>query len=1095
LGPEGTGTIVSIEPVSKTLVVSGPPSVFTKVEQVVRGVEGAAQPSTTLRVFKLKVAKAETLAPLVRSALEGRLAQIEPTLAGKPGRVLDVAADRRSNALIVSAPDALIPVVEELVRQLDDGSASAGSTEPVVRVRPLSYADATQVSASLSQALAAATNPTTREPLSVKVIPAAGANALLLVGPAIDLDEAEKLVAPLDERPTLDSVDAKTFTLTNADASRIAPLVQRLLSDQQETDPRIVLERMRRNRGQADSTPPVRVEADTRTNALIVSGAARIMSVAEGLIKELDREGDATSRTWSVFTPSRAAVAGLVDEARRILDATNSSGVSRVELSALPASGTIVIVGTADSADKARTLLIELDQKAFATPEADFRVVQLKNVAPDVVVSALSAVLSDRSRWPSQLVAAAKAGAPIVEPKFVADTLNARVVITAPTDLMPIASKVIDELDRARDGDRPAEIRVYPLSQASAPDVAKAVEQALAARVATQSNVRKPSIAAEPTSNALVVAADPAQLDEVDAIVRTIDVRGPRDAARVRTVFLKNARAAQMAPLVEQLLAGEARRVERTRPSGAVAAVEPTLRVIADERLNAVIMSATPGALDAAEEMLQQLDVAPGRETDRVVRVLALRNADAAEIAKSLIDLFETDDGTETPPVIRTNSASNSLLVRATEKQFATIEEIVTKLDGTTVAGARTLRSVPLDPSKGDAEDMARLLRRLMESSDADVEVISVEELLKRYEPEAKPATGSSAPQNGQSRVFPSEVLPARPFVAPTWPSVLPARMAFLTLAFAQVAPAGNLTPPVAEVAPKNVVPSKGDEDLARESGGVTVAVDRDSNSLVLLGSQREIERAMRLVEQASKALPGEGSRVRAIKLPASSDPVSLASVVVGAVARMTPAGGVAGDLAKRVAIVPDPETRSLLVVATDRDFESVGQLVATLARSQQTETVVVKSYVLRSSGADRVAEALRAVTTQAGGARLKALTITLAGDMAGGAVDELAFDPSKLRVIVEKGANAITVVGSPEAIAFADRFVAYADREERAIAPEMRLLPLKHAKASELARTLTSIFASRGRSLSQQGIVVSTPEFAADERTNTLVVSGGAEL
>ncbi|MFM7259431.1 MAG: secretin N-terminal domain-containing protein, partial [bacterium] len=296
LGPEGSGTIVSVEPVSKTLVVSGPPSVFAKVEQVVRGVEGAAQPSTTLRVFKLKVAKAETLAPLVRQALEGRLAQIEPTLVGKPGRVLDVAADRRSNALIMSAPDALIPVVEELVRQLDDsgadGSASAGSMEPVVRVRPLSYADATQVSTSLSQALAAATNPKTREPLAVKVIPAAGANALLLVGSASDLDEAEKLVAPLDERPALDSVDAKTFTLVNADASRIAPLVQRLLSDQQETDPRIVLERMRRNRGQADSTPPVRVESDTRTNSLIVSGAARIMSVAEGLIKELDREGD-----------------------------------------------------------------------------------------------------------------------------------------------------------------------------------------------------------------------------------------------------------------------------------------------------------------------------------------------------------------------------------------------------------------------------------------------------------------------------------------------------------------------------------------------------------------------------------------------------------------------------------------------------------------------------------------------------------------------------------------------------------------------------------------------------------------------------------
>lgn len=1115
LGPEGSGTIVSVEPVSKTLVVSGPPSVFAKVEQVVRGVEGAAQPSTTLRVFKLKVAKAETLAPLVRSALEGRLAQIEPTLAGKSGRVLDVAADRRSNALVVSAPDALIPVVEELVRQLDDsgadGSASAGSMDPVVRVRPLSYADASEVAASLSQALAAATNPTTREPLAVKVIPAAGANALLLVGPPADLEEAEKLVGPLDERPALDSVDAKTFTLVHADASRIASLVQRLLADQQETDPRIVLERMRRNRGQADATPPVRVEADPRTNALIVSGAARIMSVAEGLIRELDREGDAATRTWSVFTPSRAAAAGLVDEARRILDATNPSGVSRVELSALPASGTIVVVGTAEGAERARTLLAELDQKAFATPDADFRVVQLKHVAPDVVVSALNAVLLDRSRWPAQLVAAAKAGAPVVEPKFVADALNARVVLTAPTELMPIATKVVEELDRAREGDRPAEIRVYPLSQASAPDVAKAVEQALAARATSQPNRRRPVVSAEPTSNSLVVAADPSQLDEVDAVVRTIDVRGPRDAARVRTVFLKNARAGQMAPLVEELLAGEARRAERARPaaSAGAAATEPALRVIADERLNAVVISATPSALDAAEEMLQQLDVAPGRESDRVVRVLTLRNADAAEIAKSLVDLFETDDGTETPPVIRPNAASNSLLVRATEKQFATIEGIVSKLDGATIAGARTLRSVPLDPSKGDAEDMARLLRRLMESSDGDVEVISVEELLKRYDSEGstnptnttKPtgSTQGEAPRGGQSRAEPFGSFDGfgidgamSPSIVPAWPPALPARLAFISAVFAQVP---STAVPPSEQAPDPVPGSKVAED-AQDEQGVTVAVDRDTNSLVLLGSQREIERALKLVEQASKALPGEGSRVRAIKLPASSDPTSLASVVTGAIARMTPAGGAPGDLAKRIAIVPDPETRSLLVVATDRDFEAVGQLVATLARSQQTETVVVKSYVLRNAGADRVAEALRAVTGPAGGARLRSLAVTLAGDIPGFATgEEVSFDPSRMRVLTEKGSNAITVVGSADAIAFADRFIAFTDREERAIAPEMRLRPLKHARAKELATTLTQIFAARGRTLSQQGIVVATPDFAADDRTNTLVISGAAEF
>ncbi len=1090
LGTEGSSTVVTIEPVSKTLVISAPASVFPRVEQVLRGVEGAPQPSTTLRVFKLKSAKAEGLATLVRSSLEGRLAQIEPSLVGKQSRVLDIAAERRSNALIVSAPDVLMPVVEELVRQLDDGTASTG--EPVVRVRPLLYADAPEVAASLSQALAAATNPSTREPLAVKVIAATGSNALLLVGPQSDLEEAEKLITPLDERPSLDAVDAKTFVLKNADSARVAPLVQRLLADQQDTDPRMALERMRRNRGQTPP-PPVRVEPDPRTNSLIVSGAARIMSVAEGLIRELDRDSDAASRSWLVFTATKAPVATLVDEARRVLDTTGSGGASRVDLSAMTQSGTIIVVGSAEGTARAKQVLEDLDSKAFTAPQADFRVIQLHHVAPDVVVSALTAVLSDRSRWPATLVAAAKAGAAIVEPKVVADPLNARVIITAPNELMSVASEVVTQLDKAREGDGPAEIRVYPLSQANAPDVAKAIEQAVAARAATRIGRAKPSISAEVTSNSIVVAADPSQLDEIDAVVRAIDVRGPRDAARVRTVFLKNARAGQMAPLVEQLLASEARKADRGRPA-TPGLTEPALRVIADERLNAVVISATPSALDAAEEMLRQLDVGPGAgvasETARTVRVISLRNGDAAEVAKSLVDVFETDEGTQTPPVIRVNAASNSLLVRATDKQYATIEAIVSKLDGASIASSRSLRSVPLDPTKGDAEDMARLLRKLMESKSGEVEVISVEELLKRYDAPKKPAANS---QSSSEITLPVGGVPV-------WPPLMPARLAFLTEAFAQV-------PPVSAKDPTQVPPKE--EATQSDEAGVTVAVDKESNSLLLLGSPREIERAMKLVEQASKTLPSEASHIRSIKLPASSDPAKIASIVTGAIARITPPGGTPGDLAKRVAVVADEETRSLLVVAGDRDFETVGQLIAALARGQQTQQIMVKSFVLRNAGAERVAEALRSVVSQTGGTRLKSVAVTLSDDSAKAgdgakagdnakagdpAAVDASFDPSNVRVFAERGANAITVVGSPEAVAFAERFVAFTDRGDRSPVPELRLVPVKHAKASDVVKSMQTAFTARSRTLSQQGIVSSIPEFTADDRTNMVVIAGGAE-
>jgi type II secretory pathway component GspD/PulD (secretin) len=288
---------------------------------------------------------------------------------------------------------------------------------------------------------------------------------------------------------------------------------------------------------------------------------------------------------------------------------------------------------------------------------------------------------------------------------------------------------------------------------------------------------------------------------------------------------------------------------------------------------------------------------------------------------------------------------------------------------------------VPLDPAKGDAEEMARLLRRLMENGDGEVEVITVEELLKRYD--EKPAA-------------PSAPAPAAGAQGALWPPPLPARLAFVTLAFAS---------PL-QAQPGAAAADAAQQADAKEQSGVTVAVDKETNSLLLLGSPREIERAMRLIEQASKSLPAEGSRIRAIQLPASADPTSLASVVVGTIARMTPPGGAVGDLAKRVAVIADPERRALLVVASDRDFETVGQLVATLARGQQTEQVVVKSYVLRNAGAQRVAESLRAVASDGAGSRLRSLAVTIldAGEPAAGDPDAPVAPGDSLGAGLEAG-------------------------------------------------------------------------------------------
>ncbi len=1040
---------VSTEAVSGTLVVSGPKEIFAKVDELMKGVGGGDMPSTALRTYRLEKAKAESMAPMLRQILAGRVKQDLPDAATELDRLLEVTADRRSNSLIVSAPIALVPLADELVKQLDTGTAAG---DPIVRVRPLTFADANAVATSLTQALPAVVSKTTGEPMSVRVIAAGGANSLLLVGLAQDLDEVEKLIEPMDARPANDAVDAKTIQLKNADAAKIAPTVERLLNDQQETDPRIILERIRRSRGQADSAPKVRVEADARTNSLIVSGPQRVVALAETLVQQLDIADTSAERSFATFTPSHFAADRLAETARKILDATKPSGVrTTVDLVPEPQSGALIVIGSKDEGARALTVLKQLDEGAASPPQMDVKLIAIAHSDAAVVASTVAPMLADRSRWPQSLVAAAKAGLPVGEPRVTADVASNRLMVSAPRELLPMVEEIVARLDVARDGGSSADTRVFTLVNAEAADVARALQGAADGRAKSRPGEPKPTIAAEPSSNALVLTATPEQLAEFETLITRLDSGVRSDAVQVRTVYLKNARAEQIVTMVEKLLAPVP---PQPGPRGRQQPVstEPPVRVVADQRLNAVIVSASPSSLNVAEQMVTQLDQAPAQGQSRSVRVLTVENADAAELAKSLEDVFRDAGGSDVPPTVRVNASSNALIVRASDAQYATIEEVVRKLDRATVATNRQMKTIAIDPTKANAAEIARMLERLLQQRDGSaVEVVPVEELLKKY-------GGKDAPKKTSSRP-------------------MPLTGAIVAMAFAAVDP-----PPAPPSAPPAAPP-------AAQEPGVTIAVDEKTNSLIILGSPKSIERVRLLAEQAQRELPAEASTIRAITLPEGMDLDRIRGLVEQTLSKMTPAGGKPGDLAKRVAILSDPASRALIVAASDQDFDVIGQLIATFAKSGTPDRVVVKSYRLQNVSAERAARGLRELLQPSGrDNRLKELSVTLD---AGGKALDASFDPSQVRAIPDASSNAILVIAPSEALAFLDRFIELADQTPVAQATAVRIFPLRHAKAAELQTTLGGVFAARARGVSAQG---APAEFGVESRTNTLVVTAPAE-
>ena len=1062
---------ISTEPVSNTLIVSGPTDIFDRVEQVLGDLDvRRTGPATSLRFFPLEHARADSIAPMLREVLLIRLREDVPEAGADIESLLNVTSDRKTNTLIISAPEAIMPVIEETINQLDSGATALG--DPIIRVKPLIFADAQEVSQALSSALPTVISKATGEPVDVKIIASPGANAIIMVGLESDLAEIEAILEPLDARPSMDAVDARTFKLVYADADIAGPIVERLLTDQYEMDPRLMMERIRRSRGQIDLGPKVRVEADARTNSLIISAPQRTLALADTLVAEIDRPGDEADRVVEVFTPTNAVSAELAATVQRVMAWRGGQGRrSTFEAFADGSTGAIVVSGSRNEVDHALEVLADRDAKTLVPPQMDLQVIALANSDAQVVAQAINPMLRDQSRWPAELLAVARAGVTIGQPQVTADAAANRLLISAPTELMSLARQLISQLDQARNDVAVLDVRIFNLTTADAAQVASAVQSAIDTRAMTDPAAPPVSVAAETSSNSVVVTATPEQLAEIEPIIQSLDSGVALDQPQVRTVFLQHARAEMVVPIVNQLLAPEDKVDVNDLPSWARVQYldmqrsgggPVDVRVAADNRLNAVVVSAPPAMLDVAEQMIAQLDIDP-RDTAgavaRSVRVLVIDNADAKELASTLTAIFDEDDQIDPPPTIRVDSTSNSLIVRATSAQFEMIEQVTAQVDRATITASRQIQMISIDPTRATAAEMAETLRRMLNRrGESTVEVLTLEQLLRR--------------RDSRSRDAPP---------GPT--SALPARMldALVLQAF-------------------GAVQDSADDDIVRELSDITIAVDPETNSLVVVGSPRAIERIAALVEQLEQQLPAAPSQVRYIGLPNQVDADSMATLLDQTLQRMTPAGGQVGDLRRRVAIVADSNNNALIIACSDIDFVVVGDLIAALSQPATVDEVVVKVYPLETITAERAAESVRqmiapdAASPRRGrqAQRMRDLAIEL---LIGDQSIEAVFDPNRVRVSADTHANALIVIGPPAAIGFVDRFVELLDQTPLNVQTTLKLYTLEHAEADEISNTLRSIFRARFESMREQlGRNAIVPEFAVDERTNTLLVTAAPE-
>ncbi len=1049
--------VANLDAASKSITLVGSQAGLARFQNILSQVQTTAV-AVEARTITVSVLKPSEIAPRLLSIFKAiRLGQN----ATEP----EVEAIDELKRLVIRAEPSQHALIEQLVHNLDTVQPAE---RPPLRILQLRQTDA----GNLAQVLQASFDQRPGEqriakPVSIQADVAT--NTLIVSAHESVYPEIEEIVSKLNESQQLTGTEReiRIFPLKVARAEELAQTI-----DQMFPEPPVPLDpRTRQPRYDLKQPREVVVRADRTTNSLIVDAPNKRLAGFEQIVRSLDQQKiteNVEVRTYKIKNADPNAVANalrdLAAKGALTLTAPGAASTVPVGVSIEPTTRSLIVSGPREAFTPAEKLITELDAKP-ELPATDLKLFPLKQARAERLQPVVQRLLASRLREAH----AATGGNPADEAKLLevsADAASNTLIVSSPRELIAIAEGVISTLDQQSVATA-VEVRVFRLTKGQAATIAPALTQSVNAQNVPGETAA--TITPEPGSNTIVIVGSSAQLARAAKLIEQMDVAVDPEGLGVRSIALKHARAESIAPTLQTILSRESAldklpewaKVQAIARSGPNAGEPAPVKVAADARTNAVIVSGPKALLDLAEQITSTLDTeAAGNMPTEAVRIITLQNADASELAQNLQAVFQDSKAAEPPPVIRVDRASNSLVVRGSDAQMAQVESIAGKLDAATLNTSRQLRTIPVDRSKVDAELLARTLKRLLDQQPGSkVEVVPAEELIRRASP---PANQGGEPVKKSGAAFPVNTF-------------LPLHAA-LTAAVIALEPEANTN-------------AKAEPPLDTD---VTIGVDPATNSLLILGSPRATDRIAAIAAQLQQNLPAEPSAIRIVPMPASADAGSVAQLVNQMIAQIGRTGpqnpsGFTGP----VSVAVDPAGSALIIAANGTDFSVVGDLIGNVLSLNTTQSLSVKVYPLTSVTAARAKQALADfVSPQPVGYQARRIRgLDLSVQPADGQEPLRAtIDPSLVRITADPMGSSLIVAAPADALPLIDRFVSLIDQSPSEKRLSIRRYELKNAQANELVPTLQQLFDAQ-----RQGPAASettAARFIADPRSNALLVT-----
>jgi general secretion pathway protein D len=330
-GSQSSGQQVRLWPdkSSNRLIISAPKSKLPEVLRLIGILDTDKSEDIALRVIPLKNVNAADLAK--------ELGPLYQKTGGKsPRDTVEVAANDRSNSLIVLSSEANFKAIEKLVAGLDTDDAM----EKVTRTFLLKNADAQDVAKQLQDLnkdqdnssrypyfFFSSSSSSSKGSKKMSVVADRRRNCIIVQVPPTQMNEIEKMIQELDEPVSDDSLAPRIYPLKYVSAVDIEDVLNELFL--KKTQQRSYFDFYDNPEPQADRDVgrlygKVRITSEPYANAIIVtSNSKENLAVVEDVLNQLDQPSEAGESTLRISL--KFAKAFTVANSINILFAKNGS--------------------------------------------------------------------------------------------------------------------------------------------------------------------------------------------------------------------------------------------------------------------------------------------------------------------------------------------------------------------------------------------------------------------------------------------------------------------------------------------------------------------------------------------------------------------------------------------------------------------------------------------------------------------------------------------------------------------------------------------------------------------------------------------------